>query len=100
MLRTVGEHTPVGHDEFRISELAELFERPDGGDERDRRAFRYFLALSGDPNYQPVLLVEPTAFGWWLIDGIHRAAALYSARRVTGTEVISLPVFVLPTQLA
>lgn len=99
VLATVAGGQPRDGAAFTVAELADIFERPDGGNARDQDAFRHFLGLAADAAYQPTLLLEPTSTGWWMLDGIHRAAALFSARRVAGRAELRLPVFVLPRPL-
>ena len=92
--------TSAGDDHFMtVAEAAQLFQRPDRHNDRDTGPFHYFLGLSADSEYRPILLVEPTATDWWLIDGIHRAAALFAARSTAGLYELRLLVFVLPRPL-
>jgi len=73
-----------------------------GGSERDQESYHRASARAADPGFAPELLFEPTpatSSGWWMIDGIHRAAALYTARTAAGVTTLGLPVFVLPRQL-
>ncbi len=102
-LRTVLERTPkdaARDDPFLIvSEAATRFQRPGLHNERDSGPFRHFLEPSADPAYRPTLLIEPTTTDWWLIDGIHRAAALFVARSTARTQHLSLSLFVLPRPL-
>lgn len=69
-----------------------------GGSDRDQESYQRALARAADPAFAPELLFEPTdltSSGWWMIDGIHRAAALLSVRTAAKATVLELPVFVL-----
>jgi hypothetical protein len=83
-----------------VSEAAAFFRRPDNQNERDTGPFRYFLKIYSTTDLRPTtLLIEPTTTGWWLIDGIHRAAAFFAARSAVRARKLGLPVFVLPRPL-
>jgi hypothetical protein len=81
-----------------VAEVSHIFLHG-GGDTRDQDAFRWAFERAADPGFEPELLVEPFADGWWLIDAVHRAAALYAKRREMSLEVRCLPVFVLDRPL-
>jgi hypothetical protein len=73
-----------------------------GGSARDQKSYRRALARAADPSFSPELLVEPTSLtssGWWIIDGVHRAAALLGVRGAAGATALGLPVFVLARPL-
>jgi hypothetical protein len=77
--------------------------RAGGGTGHDQESYRRGLALAGDPEYQPELLFMPSRrvrTGYLLVDAIHRAAALYSCRRVSRTEVLDTIAYVLPRPFA
>ena len=96
VLRVVHGAPALGR-EYTVAELAEIFMRG-GGDAHDQRSFGYALGLAADAQYVPTLLLEPNGHDWWLIDGIHRAAAVFASRQASGTDV-PFAVFVLPRPL-
>ena len=85
-----------------IAELHASWSICGGHPERDQPVYQHFVAVAGaNPAFAPELLFEPasTSSGWWILDGSHRATALYSARSAAGETALHLPVFVLPRAL-
>ena len=72
------------------------------GSERDQESYQRALRQAADPAFSPELLFAPTgqtSDGWWMIDGIHRAAALLTTRAASGATTLMLPVYVLSLPL-
>jgi hypothetical protein len=93
---------PPGGDRFYTVAQLEKSWAAGGGSDHDRDSYPRGLARVADPAYAPKLLFEPTRLtssGWWMIDGIHRAAALLTMRTAAGATALRLSVFVLPRQL-
>jgi hypothetical protein len=85
---------------YRVAELAPSW-AVGGGSAHDQDSYRRALARVADPDYEPELLFAPTdltSSGWWMIDAIHRAAALYNTA-AAGATTLRLRVFVLPRPL-
>lgn len=73
-----------------------------GGSAHDQESYGRAVQQAADPTFAPPLLFAPTSFtssGWWMVDGIHRAAALLTTRRAAGVTTIDLRVFALPRPL-
>jgi len=89
----------------RVQTIAELhvsWSAGGGHPERDQGPYQHFVSIAAaDPAFAPELLFEPasTSSGWWILDGSHRATALYSARAAAGVTELHLPVFVLSDEL-
>lgn len=84
---------------LNVAELADSWAQGGGDPIRDQGPFRHFVQVAADPAFAPELLFEPTPLtkaGWWLIDGVHRAVALYAVRAAAGEAALELRVFVLP----
>jgi hypothetical protein len=103
--QTVLTNPTPGPGEERIHTVAQLHASwfAGGGDPvRDKLPYEHFVMIAlADPTFAPELLFEPapTSSGWWLVDAVHRATALYSARVAAGVTMLHLSVFVLPRQL-
>lgn len=70
-----------------------------GGTAHDQDAYGRARERVVDLRYEPELLFAPThntSSGWWMVDGIHRAAAYYNTRAAAGITKIHLRVFVMP----
>ena len=70
-----------------------------GGSAHDQESYGRALLQAVAPAFAPSLLFAPTRLtdsGWWMVDGIHRAAALLTRRRAAGVRALHLRVFVLP----
>ena len=80
-----------------VAENATFFARGDLS-ERDQ-SYNYFVGVAArDPDFQPELLIARVEEGgrWLLVEGVHRAAALYAVRKRERREDLRLRVFVLP----
>ena len=87
---------------YTVAELHAIWSAGGGHPERDQLSYQYHLRDAADPAYAPVLLFEPTrstSSGWRILDGTHRAVALYTARERSGTTMLHVPAFVLARQL-
>lgn len=94
-----------GADRFQtVAEIERIWAAGGGDPVRDQESYQFHLARArADPSFAPELLFEPTrsvTSGWWMIDGIHRAVALLTARTASATTPLHLPVFVLPRPLS
>jgi hypothetical protein len=93
---------PPGADSFYTLAECERSWASGGGSAHDQASYGRALAQAADPAFEPPLLIEPTPLtssGWWIIDGIHRAAALLTVRTAAGRSAPGLSVFVLPRPL-
>lgn len=73
-----------------------------GGSAHDQESYGRALMQAADPTFAPALLFASTSLtssGWWMVDGVHRAAALLTQRTAAGTTTLRLRVFVLPKPL-
>lgn len=99
---SVEEPAPGADRVYTVAELHASWSCGGGHPERDQGPYQHFLAVATvDPAFAPELLFEPasTSSGWWLLDGSHRATALYSARSAAGVTKLHLPVFILSRRL-
>ncbi len=99
---SVAEPAPGADRVYTVAELHASWSRGGGHPERDQGPYQHFLAVAAaNPAFAPELLFEPasTSSGWWILDGSHRATALYSARSAAGVTKLHLPVFVLSRRL-
>lgn len=72
-----------------------------GGTEHDQESYQRALRQAEDPAFAPEILFAPTTLvpsGWWIVDAIHRGAALLTKRRERG-DASGLRVYVLPRPL-
>jgi hypothetical protein len=93
---------PGGDRVYTVAELHASWSVGGGNPERDQGPYQHFVGVAtADPAFAPELLFEPasTSSGWWLLDGSHRAVALYSARKASRVTELHLRVYVLPRQL-
>lgn len=84
---------------YTVAQLAASWARGGSDPVRDQESYRHAVTPAADPAFAPELLFAPTrqtTSGWWLFDGIHRAAALHTVRTAAGVTNLALPVFVLP----
>lgn len=73
-----------------------------GGSAHDRESYGRALTQARNLAFAPPLLFAPTQLTssrWWMVDGIHRAAALLTRRRAVGAQALNLRVFVLQRPL-
>lgn len=92
---------PGGERFFTVAESERIW-AAGGGSAHDQQSYPHALALAAASSFAPELLFAPTTAtgsGWWMIDGIHRAAALLTQRTAAGLTVLGLSVFVLPRPL-
>jgi hypothetical protein len=87
---------------YTVAELHATWRAGGGHPERDQGPYQHFVEVAtADPAFAPELLFAPapTSSGWWILDGSHRATAMYSARAAAGVTALHLAVFVLSRQL-
>lgn len=88
-----------GADRFYTLAECERSWAAGGGSAHDQESYGRALRQAIDPAFSPPLLIAPTGLtksGWWMVDGIHRAAALLTTRRAATVTPLHLRVFVLP----
>jgi hypothetical protein len=93
---------PVDGDSFYTLEECARSWAAGGGSAHDQESYGRAMAQAAAPGFAPTLLFAPTELtssGWWMVDGIHRAAALYRTRSGVGMNALRLSVFVLPRPL-
>ena len=95
------EGRPVGAASFyTVAEVARSW-AAGGGTEHDQQSFQRALRQAEDPAFAPEILFAPTRLtpsGWWIVDAIHRAAALLTLRAARGTT-FDLRVFIVSRSL-
>lgn len=94
-----GEAPPRAERHRTVAQIAASWSVGGGDRIRDQESFWHAVARAADPAFAPELLLAPTtatSSGWWIIDGIHRAAGLYHVRSAAGATHLGLRVFVLP----
>jgi hypothetical protein len=90
---------PVAERFYTVAQLEVTWAAGDGSRDDQHRYLFQVDRITADPTYEPELLLAPTGSvrsGWWMIDGIHRAAALLTTHRRSAATSKPVPVFVLP----
>lgn len=96
----VDSEAPPGAERHQtVAQVAASWAAGGGDPIRDQESFWHAVARAEGPDFAPELLLAPTTSttsGWWVIDGVHRAAGLYHVRSARGETHLRLRVFVLP----
>jgi hypothetical protein len=94
-----------GHEHFHTLAECEASWASGGGSVHDQESYQRALLQAEDPAFAPEILFEPTTLTssrWWIVDAIHRGAALLTKGRepARAAGAARVRVYVLPRPLS